>query len=70
MYEIRKAGAQYRIYDKDHKRYVGHTNSKNRAEELVSNTLINFGFQGAIPSYFYSDVDKYGLNFDRKMLSD
>jgi|DEB0MinimDraft_4_1074332.scaffolds.fasta_scaffold23469_1 hypothetical protein len=62
MYEIRKAGKQFRIYDRNTKRYVGYTRNSLRAEEILYN-LQNAGFEGEIPS-FMLDREGYGINFD------
>ena len=65
MYEIRKAGRMYRIYDRVNKQYVAHTNSKQTADELVTDTLHHCGFQGSIPNFFLRDLT-YGVKIQKK----
>jgi len=60
MYEIRKAGNTYRIYDRENEKYVAHTQDKNLAEKYVTDILRNKGFEGDIPNFFMSGK-KYGV---------
>jgi hypothetical protein len=64
MYEIRKAGKKYRVYDRSNERYVAHTSNEDKAHTLVNN-LMCCGFEGDIPSFFFSEREKFGLNLDR-----
>ena len=64
MYEIRKAGKKYRVYDRSNKRYVANTGNEDKAHSLVS-SLISGGFEGDIPSFFFIDTEKFGINLDR-----
>lgn len=63
MYEIRKAGNTYRIYDKENKAYVGYTREKDTAETMVYDYLKNRGFEGEIPAFILRGM-KYGINLD------
>jgi len=65
MYEIRKAGRMYRIYDRVNKQYVAHTNSKQTADKLATDTLHHCGFQGSIPNFFLKDLT-YGVKMQKK----
>jgi len=67
MYEIRKAGKQFRIYDRNIERYVGYTKHSLQAEKILYN-LQNAGFEGEIPR-FMLDRKGYGINFDNFDLS-
>lgn len=62
MYEIRKAGKIFRIYDRNVERYVGYTKNSLRAEEVLQN-LQFAGFEGEIPSFMF-DREGYGIDFD------
>ena len=63
MYEIRKAGKVFRIYDREHKQYVANTKNRDLANMFVSKLPFR-GFEGEIPAFFLKDT-KYGINLDR-----
>ena len=63
MYEVRRAGDLYRIYDKFNELYVGYTENYVKANRLAGKTLNKSGFEGHIPAFFLSDKE-YGFNFD------
>ena len=62
MYEIRKAGKKYRVYDRVNERYVANTTDEEKAHTLVTNLTCR-GFEGDIPNFFYPK-EKYGMNLD------
>ncbi len=64
MYEIRKAGKTYRIYDKENKKYIAYTKDKNKADTTIS-SLTTKGWEGNIPAFILSGL-KYGINMDFK----
>jgi hypothetical protein len=68
MFEIRKAGKTFRIYDRERERYVAHTRNENLANSMVTDKLKNAGFEGSIPDFMLRDL-KYGLNLDNKVTS-
>jgi hypothetical protein len=63
MYEVRRAGDVYRIYDKFNELYVGYTEDHAKANRLAGKTLRKMGFEGQIPAFFIKDR-QYGFNFD------
>ena len=65
MFEIRKAGKTFRIYDRERERYVAHTRDENLANSTITDKLKNAGFEGLIPDFMLRDL-KYGLNLDKK----
>jgi pantothenate kinase len=65
MYEIRKAGKKYRVYDRISERYVANTRHEEKAHTLVNNLTCK-GFEGNIPAFFFVQKEKYGMNLDRK----
>jgi len=65
MFEIRKSGKTFRIYDRERERYVAHTRDENLANSMVTDKLKNAGFEGSIPDFMLRDL-KYGLNLDKK----
>jgi hypothetical protein len=65
MYEIRKVGKTFRIYDCEGDNCVAHTRNEALANRMVTDTLKNCGFEGKIPQFMISDV-KNGINLDRK----
>ena len=65
MYEIRKAGRKYRVYDRMNEQYVAHTSDQDKANDLMNN-LVCSGFEGNIPRFFFASNQKYGMNLDRK----
>ena len=62
MYEIRKAGKKYRVYDRVNERYLANTTDEEKAHTLGTNLTCR-GFEGEIPNFFYSQ-EKYGMNLD------
>jgi hypothetical protein len=62
MYEIRKAGRIYRIYDKINKKYIAHTIDEDKANTTVSHLHIK-GWEGNIPAFMLAGL-KYGINMD------
>ena len=69
MFEIRKAGKTFRIYDRERERYVAHTRNENLANSMVTDKLKNAGLEGSIPDFMLRDL-KYGLNLDKKVTSE
>jgi len=65
MFEIRKAGKTFRIYDRERERYVAHTRDESLANNMITDKLKNCGFEGLIPDFMLRDL-KYGLNLDKK----
>jgi hypothetical protein len=63
MYEVRKSGNEFRIYDCDNEQYIGYTMDQNKANRMVAGTLRKMGFCGHIPSFFVNDTE-FGLNLD------
>jgi hypothetical protein len=65
MYEIRKVGKTFRIYDSGRNHYVAHTRDESLANRMVTYTLKNCGFQGEVPAFMLYET-KYGINLDEK----
>lgn len=65
MYEIRKSGKTFRVYDKERKRYVCNTKSEDTARLYVTNYLLNRGFEGEIPDFFLRD-SKFGVAIESR----
>lgn len=63
MYEVRKAGRMFRVYDKTNEKYVGYTKSEKTANRKM-NTLNARGFEGEIPKFFLNDGSEHGIDFD------
>ena len=64
MFEVRKSGKTYRVYDKTRKKYICNTKDKDRADNYAQNVLYNSGFEGNIPDFMLYGL-KYGVPLDK-----
>ena len=67
MYEIRKAGKKYRVYDRVNEKYIANTTNEEKAHTLVTNLTCR-GFEGDIPNFLINE--KYGLDLDKGVTYD
>jgi len=67
MYEVRKAGNVYRVYDKANEMYVCHTRDEDKANLYASDKLRYSSFEGSIPSFFVQDLE-FGIDLDKKIV--
>ena len=65
MFEIRRAGDVYRIYDRINSMYVCHTKDKDKANLYAMDKLKYRSFEGNIPRFLVQDLE-FGINLDRK----
>ena len=67
MYEVRKAGKKYRVYDRINKKYIANTKDEEKARTLVVN-LLCCGFEGDMPNFLINE--KYCLDLDKGVTYD
>ena len=65
MFEVRKSGKTYRVYDHARKRYICNTKNEERANNLAQDLLHSCGFEGEIPDFFLTGF-KYGIPLSEK----
>ena len=62
MYEIRRHGDAYKIYEKNTKQYIVKTKFKKKASDILSNLKNGGGFEGTTPRFMIQagelDIDK------------
>ena len=62
MYEIRRHGDAYKIYEKNTKQYIVKTKFKKKASDILSNLKKGGGFEGTTPRFMIQagelDIDK------------
>ena len=50
MFEVRKSGNSFRVYDKIAKKYICNTTDEEKANDMAHNLLYTNGFEGEIPN--------------------
>lgn len=62
MYEIRRHGDAYKIYEKNTKQYIVKTKFKGKASLILNNLKKGGGFEGSTPRFMLQegevDIDK------------
>ena len=64
MYEIRRHGDAYKIYEKSTKQYIVKTKFKKKASDILNNLKKGGGFEGATPHFMIQAVE---LDIDKKI---
>lgn len=65
MFEVRKAGNVYRVYDKANEMYVCHTRNEDKANLYAMDKLRYSSFEGCIPNFLVKDLE-FGIDLDKK----
>ena len=65
MFEVRKSGNSFRVYDKIAKKYICNTTDEEKANDMAHNLLYTNGFEGEIPKFMTAGL-KFGIPLDQK----
>lgn len=67
MYELRRHGKRYKIYENKTKRYIAVTSSESEAKDIFTKLNNGSAFEGNTPSFFTAGT-QYGVDYDKKVV--
>lgn len=67
MYELRRHGTRFKIYEKKTKRYIAVTSSETEAKDIFKKLNNGSAFEGNTPNFFTAGT-QYGLDYDKKVV--